>query len=477
MLNNNSISRRKFLSGSAVGIGSFGIGLSYSSKKTVLDFGVVGDGNTDDTEAIQRAVNSRIGNIFFPCGTYRVTRSIIVELDRIGPTSINGDGTAKIIMAGAGPVFKFVGTHEGTAGPASVKENVWLRQRMPMVDGLEIVGDHPEAVGIEATGTMKATFTRVLVRKALHGIHLTKRNRNVIISDCHLYDNSGIGVFLDQVNLHQTNITNCHISYNGGGGIVVRDGSVYNIQIGNCDIEGNMNHNSSPTANVLINMTKGTIGEVEITGCTIQHGRSAPNSANIRIMGNSSNTVSFVVISGNFISDIHVNIHLKRVSSATISGNVFNESVQHDLLIEDCTNMAVGSNVFELFDRNYTRRGEDSARRHGLVFRNCNDCVLSGLQVTDVWHSAGGLILEGCKRFNIADCSFLNCDGSGVFLQDVEHVRVSDCLIIDNRPDKENPVSLRLTKGRNNMIIDNMVNGELEIAPESAYAENNQHCQ
>ena len=84
-------------------------------------------------------------------------------------------------MAGPGPAFKFIGTHGGTASPQTVKPNVWERQRTPMIDGIEVVGNHAEASGIEATGTMQAIFSRVTVRNALHGIHLTTRNRNVIV--------------------------------------------------------------------------------------------------------------------------------------------------------------------------------------------------------------------------------------------------------------------------------------------------------
>jgi len=55
------------------------------------------------------------------------------------------------------------------------------------VTGLEIVGAHAEADGISAQGTMQLTITRVVVREARHGIRLHDRNRNVLISDCHLY--------------------------------------------------------------------------------------------------------------------------------------------------------------------------------------------------------------------------------------------------------------------------------------------------
>lgn len=106
-----------------------------------------------------------------------------------------------------------------------------------------------------------------------------ERNRNVAISAVHLYHNRGIGLFLDDVNLHQINVGNSHISYNHGGGIVVRDGNVRNLQITGCDIEANMpaDNSDTTTANILLDLSgkpddkTRSIAEVAITGCTIQH--------------------------------------------------------------------------------------------------------------------------------------------------------------------------------------------------------------
>jgi hypothetical protein len=239
--------------------------------KSVGDFGAVGDGKTDDTAAFQRAAESGVGTIRLPRGRYRITKPIVIDLDRVGPTSVVGDGTATLIMAGPGPALKLIGTHRGTANPRTVKENVWERQRMPLLDGFEIVGAHPEAVGIRLEGSMQAVLTRLVIRRALHGIHLTGLNRNVIISECHIYENRGIGVFLEKVNLHQINVTGSHISYNGGGGVVVRESQVRNLQIGTCDIEGNMAVGGPPTANVLLDTRVGSVREGAIVGCTLQH--------------------------------------------------------------------------------------------------------------------------------------------------------------------------------------------------------------
>jgi len=443
-----------------------------SAHATVREFGAIGDGKADDTEAFQQAVDSACGDVHIPRGIYRLTKPVVLDPDRVGPVSLIGHGTAKILMEGPGAAFKLVGTHGGTASPTTVKENVWQKQRMPVVSGLEIVGAHPRACGIEATGTMQATFSRLLIRKALHGIHLAGRNRNVIISDCHVYENRGIGIYLDNVNLHQINISNCHISYNGGGGIVVRAGEVRNLQVGNCDIEGNMDPEGPPTANVLLDAREGSIREGAIVGCTIQHSHEAPESANIRLLGRGpedERKVGNLTIANNVLSDVGVNIHIRHGRGVVITGNTFWKGFSHNLLIEGSSNIVVGSN---LFDRNPDYKPADS--RNAIVFRDCADCTLTGLHVRNTLDVPAGLILKDCRRFNVTNCSMLDCDNCGILLEDVDHVRVSDCLILDSRPGSEKPTSLRLTKGRDNMVLNNLVNGKVEIADGSARVRNSE---
>ncbi|MFM8273902.1 MAG: right-handed parallel beta-helix repeat-containing protein, partial [Gemmata sp.] len=280
---------------------------------TVFDHGATGDGTTDDWQAVQNAVNAASGAVAFPHGTYRITKTVTVDLAKVGFAAVRGDGTARIVMAGEGPAFRFVGSHTGTAAPATVKPEVWS-ERAPTVEGVEIVGDHENADAIEASGTMKLTVTRVVIRRCRHGVHLTTRNRNVIVSDCHIYENRGIGVFLDAVNLHQINVTGCHISYCNQGGVVCKAGEVRNLQITGCDIESNHGKDDPPTANVLIDSTGGSHAEVASTGCTVQHNHHARGAANIRIRGPSAGTIrgtdelrdGHVTITGNILSDVLV---------------------------------------------------------------------------------------------------------------------------------------------------------------------------
>jgi len=442
---------------------------------SVRDFGAVGDGEADDSGAFQRAIESGRGDIHVPRGKYRFKKTVVADLDRIGPLSIAGSGTATIIMAGPGAALKLLGTHEGTASPDTVKEDVWLSQRMPVVSGLEIVGAAPGACGIEVVGTVKATFSKLLIRRAQHGIHLTTRNRNVIISDCHIYENRGIGIFLDHVNLHQIDVGNCHISYNDGGGIVQRGGDVRNLQIGNCDIEGNMAEATQPTANVLIDATGGSIGEIAITGCTIQHTHAAGDSANIRIIGEGLPRPAYakgelrggnITITGNVLSDVGTNVHLRKVRGVTIVANTLWKGYEHDLLIEGSSSVIVGQNVFDRNPRYHY--GDGASANRGLVFRDCDKTIVTGLQIDSVWRKQAGLVLEKCRQFNISNCSVSDCDNCGILMDDVRDTIISGCIIRDRRKDPAQTPALVIKRGEGNFIVNNVLGGRLEIAPGSA---------
>ncbi|MHC4176903.1 MAG: right-handed parallel beta-helix repeat-containing protein [Planctomycetota bacterium] len=428
---------------------------------TVRRFGAVGDGAADDAAAIQRAVDAGVGEIRLPRGVYRIGRPVVIDLDKVGPTSLAGGGTARILMTGPGPALKFVGTHEGTAAPGTVKPNVWQRQRMPTVDALEIIGAHQQAVGIEASGTMQLVLSRVNIRRVLHGIHLTGRNRNVIVSDCHLYENRGVGLYLDDVNLHQINVTGCHISYNAAGGVVVRSGNVRNLQLTGCDVEGNMAADGPPTANVLIDGRGGEAGiaEVAITGCTIQHTRDAPDSANIRFVGldRKDRRWGHLTIANNVLSDVQINVDIQRARGVSIVGNTFWKGVQHNLRVQQSSNVVIGPNVM---DRNPRYQRQQDANE-GAVLRDCQDCTISGLHINGVRRAKAGLILENCRRLNVSGCTILDCEKAGVLLKDVSHSRLSGCLIRNDAPDADSWQPVIASGGSGNMITGNLLDGQI----------------
>jgi hypothetical protein len=369
-------------------------------------------------------------------------------------------------MAGPGPALRFVGTHFKSADPPNFEPRVWQNQRMPLVDGLEIIGDHAESIGIEAVGTMQLTITRTRMQGLLHGIHLVKNNRNILIADCHIYDNRGIGIFYDNVDLHQSNVVGSHISYNKGGGIVTRGGMVRNLQVGTCDIEANHDTKGAPTANILLDSTGGSTGEVAITGCTIQHADNAPNSANIRVIGkgvaqNQTDTEEgHITIGDNVLSDVRINIDLHYARGVTITGNTFWMGFDHNLVVEDSSNIIVGPNNMDRNPRYAHSRAETSTG--SVIFRRTRDSTISGLHINGNWHDPAALAFEDCSRINITGLTILDSDNINLLFKDVTNSRISGCLIRDDRPDAKS-ISLKTIGGKGNQISENLLGRPAQI--------------
>jgi parallel beta-helix repeat protein len=254
---------------------------------------------------------------------------------------------------------------------------------------------------------------------------------------------------------------------------------VRNLQIGNCDIEGNMGEKAPATANVLIDATGGSIGEIAITGCTIQHTHTAPDSANIRIIGEGQPRPyakgelrgGNITITGSVLSDVQVNVHLQKVRGVTIVGNTLWKGYAHDLLVEGSSNVVIGPNVFDRNPRYHY--GDGATAKRGLVFRDCDQITLTGLQVNNVWRQEGGLVLERCRHFNISGCIILDCDGRGILMDDVQDTIISGCTIRDVRKESTETTAIVVKKGKDNFITNNLLTGRVQIAPGSAKTVNN----
>jgi hypothetical protein len=233
-------------------------------------------------------------------------------------------------MTGPGPALRFVGSHvKGTADPGSIEPKVWRHQRMPMVDGLDSPARMPRPTPA-VDGTMQFTITRCLIRQCRHGIHLVNRNRNVLISDCHIYDNRGIGIFYDNLSLHQSNIVGSHISYCLGGGIVFRGGDVRNVHIGTCDIESNHDPKGPATANILIDCSAAPTARPKFRSRAARSSTpkvpTRPTSVfsgaatKVRTPANSGATSPSPATSS---PDVMCNVHLAGCRDVTLTGNTF----------------------------------------------------------------------------------------------------------------------------------------------------------
>ncbi|MFA8018776.1 right-handed parallel beta-helix repeat-containing protein [Bremerella cremea] len=416
-----------------------------AAQQDVFDFDVVGDGRHDDTVGLQQWLDAGRPGMVLPKGEYKISKPLVIELDKVGVTSIVGDGTARIVMAGAGPAIRLIGTHEGTASPKTVKFNVWLNQRMPIIQGIEIVGAHEEADGIEALKTMQLTISQVAIRNTRHAIHLVERNRNVIIANCHLYQNRGAGVFLDDVDLHQINISASHISYNQGGGVISKGGGVRNLHISGSDLEANVQ-------NVLIDSAGSAWGtaEVSITGCTLQHSEGE-NSANVRFIGATPHGEpcwGLVSIANNILSDVETNIDIRQARDVSIVGNTIGSGYKYNLRVEDSMNVVVGANVLA---RNPPYRDRETCD-NAVLFKNCDGGTITGLHIRETLRADAGLMLEKCRRFHVTGCTVLDCENAGLKLTDLEECEIHDNMVLSADEAAKDWQPIIVTGGRKNRI-------------------------
>jgi hypothetical protein len=435
----------------------------------VRDFGAAGDGVTDDTEAIRHAIQQGDGHLFFPRGDYRITDTIEIPLGEPCSRALSGEaGNTCLRMHGAGAALRILGHHEGTGDPASWTPAVLDRERLPSIRHLVIEGKHAEADGIELNGVAQPILEGLLVRRLRHGIRLVRRNRNVIISHCHVYHNTGVGVFLDGVNLHQINISASHISYNRLGGIRIERSEVRNLQITGNDIEYNNARShpglaDEPTAEIYVDTTRpgATVNEVTIASNTIQATASV-GGANIRIKESpgTDRPPGLWAVTGNVIGSQEVNVHLSGCYGMVLSGNSIYSCSKRNLLLEDSQLINITGNSFR---RHTPKFGT------GVRLERSTDCLVSNCQFQDE-ASAGQeskaslLEIDSCRRINVQGNQMLDGAPYGVDVESSSDVRVCNCMISEQRETRVAKGAVRFAgTGERNHLSANTSLGAIDI--------------
>lgn len=221
---------------------------------SVKDYGATGDGVTDDTAAVQAALNYIVANggaLHFPAGIYLVSATLACgKITSSKQVRIYGDGGAltqiKATAAVTGAVLKIsdLSLMPGYSG------SVWISDLAIVGAGIATTG-----FGFKATDMVHSHLERIFVSGCGVGFDMEGGISNDL-SECFAYGN-GIGFnihswasggFSGHPNIH--NLLNCKAKDNPTWGIQLDGGRMLNVL--NADIEGNGTLGNAATGGVRV---------------------------------------------------------------------------------------------------------------------------------------------------------------------------------------------------------------------------------
>lgn len=293
---------------------------------SVAAFGARGDGLVDDTEAIQKAVDSITGKgalWFAPGKRYLISDTIDIDVSKV--RAIIGNN-AQIVVSEDVPAFHIQGSK--TTGTALPSQNTVIatEELSPSISDLQVYSNQSpyKGVGFRIEGTFGLRITGCHLFRLVTGIELVNRNRNIIIQGNHIWDCLNYGIHYNGGNLHQNIIAENHISYLDKA-IFVDEADVHNLHIVGNDIEG------SGSSNLIhIKGTRGaTVSQVQIASNSIEdHMENTGALLRVENATASGDTTAIMEIVGNEFSSsntdaIEFSGDNATIKSVTITGNNF----------------------------------------------------------------------------------------------------------------------------------------------------------
>jgi hypothetical protein len=198
----------------------------FADTINVKDFGAKGDGTTDDTAAIQAAINAQIngGIVFFPNGTYKISATISKPQSFVGPSligesynstifnysSISSNSSCIYLQGGSGSIadiiiqnIKFIGNSTSRGIEIDGQDGVLIKSCY----------FSNNSIGIYFNNKTTSSFTEYCVADYCNfdSNCITAINYNVV---------SGNNSF------HGSGIRNCTINSSGSPAIVIGNGAL-----------------------------------------------------------------------------------------------------------------------------------------------------------------------------------------------------------------------------------------------------------
>lgn len=256
---------------------------NFPSVISAKMFGATGDGVTDDTTAIQSALDYIDslggGSLFFPAGTYIISTLLLPG----SFTEMHGTGYSSLIKADGVSVFSgsFAGDPTAT-GMITIFKKFGVTVRGFRFDGNKAVKDDGEVTGIQ---TMEATDCIIdhvwIANMPTEGIGLTTISGDgIIIADADLTDNPSERILIS--NFHIENVNRQGIAVTFGQEINIINGTIKGSFKEGIDLEPNATDFMKNINVAEVHLSNNNFG-INVSTSAISPAQSVTNAENITI--------------------------------------------------------------------------------------------------------------------------------------------------------------------------------------------------
>ena len=247
---------------------------------SVKDFGAVGNGVTDDTAAIQTAIDyiKSIGGgvLEFPYGNYNITSSVIVA-GNFGYAGIKLVGNnSKIVSTGDAPAF-LIDARNGGGGNSAYEYRI-----NAVVDGFQFYGPgvaSTSSVGVKSQYSANVLVKNCAIRNFYRGLQgfgtLISKFENLNISNNQIGIDFQFSTTPISFGANDNHFVSCRV-WNNAKAIFYSAGSGGSATFDYCEIEGN-NLESTGAADGVAVIDLYLCGKVTFNGCHIEENRGQYN--------------------------------------------------------------------------------------------------------------------------------------------------------------------------------------------------------
>ena len=416
------------------------------AQVNVLDYGAVGDGLTDDSSALQLALNEQ-GNIYFPDGTYIVKTTLTVKsntslfgsrnavINCSTPTSVTNNTIFNIVekedvtvrglsfiydtdVATAASMFTFDGSDRiriydntftsedgdiaGNTAPVRVRETSAKGSNDVVISGNYFEGPRLLILTQGGSGqivkdviisnnTFSQNTTAAPNPNILDGVvKIDLGTDNVVFSGNTCDGNNKTEGFLQvEETINNVTVTGNVINNCLGYGIFVYGGQTLS-PVNNVTILGNVLRNAGI---YVADLGSGSAGEIIISNNVVDGTQNLTSGTTVSGIDCQFGTVANIVISDNVVKNPTGYGIINRYGNAIISNNNIVGPVTYGIFNRYGNNNSINNNNIHL---------SESTSSYGIGLRQCSGCLVTGNKIYGAGSSVNtGIIFIDVERTSV----------------------------------------------------------------------------